>query len=55
MDGTDTIRGNESCHYGILVMLEQTWLYQEIHEQPDVLAGLLARERANIERIGREL
>lgn len=32
-------------------MLEQTHLYQEIHEQPAVLAALLTRERAAAERL----
>jgi glucosamine--fructose-6-phosphate aminotransferase (isomerizing) len=32
-------------------MLEQSFLYQEIHEQPNVLGTLLAHERPNIEQI----
>ena len=32
-------------------MLEHSFLYQEIHEQPQVLAELLAQERSNIEQI----
>ncbi len=36
-------------------MLEQSLLYQEIYQQPDVLAGLIAAERDNIQRLGAEL
>jgi glucosamine--fructose-6-phosphate aminotransferase (isomerizing) len=36
-------------------MLEQSFLYREIHQQPDVLAGLVAQERTNIQRIAAAL
>lgn len=36
-------------------MLSQSFLYQEIHQQPGVLSNLFARERANIQRIAEEL
>lgn len=36
-------------------MLSNSFLYQEIHQQPHVLAGLYASERANIQRIADEI
>jgi glucosamine--fructose-6-phosphate aminotransferase (isomerizing) len=36
-------------------MLSQSFLYQEIHQQPDVLSHLIAAERATIQRIADEL
>lgn len=36
-------------------MLSQSFLYQEIHQQPAVLANLFAVERANIQRIADEI
>lgn len=36
-------------------MLSESFLYQEIHQQPDVLGTLLRAERGNIERIAAEL
>jgi glucosamine--fructose-6-phosphate aminotransferase (isomerizing) len=36
-------------------MLEQTHIYQEIHQQPRVLAELLDGERANIERLAADM
>ena len=36
-------------------MLEQTHIYQEIHQQPRVLADLLDGERANVERLVADL
>jgi len=36
-------------------MIEQSWLYQEIHQQPDTLAGLITAENDNIGRVCGEL
>lgn len=36
-------------------MLEESWLYREIQEQPDAVRRLLEREGAAIQRIGAEL
>ena len=36
-------------------MLEQSFLYQEIHQQPDVLSHLIESERVNIQRVADEL
>ena len=36
-------------------MLEQSHIYQEIHQQPRVLAKLLDGERANVERLAADL
>lgn len=36
-------------------MIEQSWLYREIYQQPDVLAGLISAEQAAIRRICSEL
>ncbi len=36
-------------------MLEQSFLYQEIHQQPDVLSHLIESERVNIQRVAEEL
>ncbi len=36
-------------------MLQQSFLFQEIHQQPNVLANLFAVERANIQRVADEL
>jgi glucosamine--fructose-6-phosphate aminotransferase (isomerizing) len=36
-------------------MIEQTYLFQEIHEQPAVLANVLAQEQATIEQLAAEI